>query len=60
MNCNVGWTLVGLLNLVLWSTSVIFIEIHMNIYMIIGKIFFEILLLFELCVDSCVFTWLRN
>ena len=52
MNCNVGWTLVGLLNLVLWSTSVIFIEIHMNIYMIIGKIFFEILVLFELCVDS--------
>ena len=52
MNCILDWAPVGRLNLVLWSTSVIFSEIHMNIYMIIGKIFFEIILLFELFVDS--------
>ena len=38
MNCNLGWAPAGRLNLVLWSTSVIFSEIHMNLYMIIRPI----------------------
>ena len=57
MHSDLGWAPVCRLNFFLRSAPVVFSKVHENVYLIFGKIFFDIIFLLELEIP---YTWPRN